>query len=116
MYVLGNWQNNVDCPAGLARWPGGAMPVHKPIPVFANRKGCVFNCRSWIRSSIVAATTLAPATASGRQDTVRFATFNAFFVRALETGARPVATDPGAVVSPVDGTVSAAQAILDSRS
>ena len=44
-----------------------------------------------------------------------FATFNAFFVRALETDARPVAADPDAVISPVDGTVSAAQAILGNQ-
>ena len=37
-----------------------------------------------------------------------FATFNAFFTRALEPGARPVADEPRAIVSPVDGTVSAA--------
>jgi len=35
-----------------------------------------------------------------------FATFNDFFVRELQDDARPVATGPGAIVSPVDGTVS----------
>ena len=35
-----------------------------------------------------------------------FATFNEFFVRELEDGARPVNAEPGAIVSPVDGTVS----------
>ena len=37
-----------------------------------------------------------------------FASFNAFFTRALEPGARPLADEPRAIVSPVDGTVSAA--------
>jgi len=35
-----------------------------------------------------------------------FATFNDFFVRELEDDARPIDAGPGAIVSPVDGTVS----------
>ena len=37
-----------------------------------------------------------------------FATFNDFFVRELADGARPIAPEPDALVSPVDGTVSSA--------
>ncbi|MCI0517585.1 MAG: archaetidylserine decarboxylase [Woeseiaceae bacterium] len=37
-----------------------------------------------------------------------FATFNAFFTRELAAGARPIDTQPNVLVSPVDGTVSAA--------
>ncbi len=37
-----------------------------------------------------------------------FATFNDFFVRELDPGARPIDSSPNAVISPVDGTVSAA--------
>jgi phosphatidylserine decarboxylase len=37
-----------------------------------------------------------------------FDTFNAFFTRELATGARPVDAQPDSLVSPVDGTVSAA--------
>ncbi len=37
-----------------------------------------------------------------------FASFNAFFTRALEADARPIAEEARAIVSPVDGTVSAA--------
>ena len=40
-----------------------------------------------------------------------FATFNDFFVRALDADARPIADDPRIVISPVDGTVSAAASI-----
>tara|TARA_R110002096_G_scaffold6305_11_gene29318 strand:+ start:12477 stop:13340 length:864 start_codon:yes stop_codon:yes gene_type:complete len=40
-----------------------------------------------------------------------FATFNEFFIRELKHGARPVANDAVAVVSPVDGTLSVAAAI-----
>jgi len=37
-----------------------------------------------------------------------FATFNDFFVRELNPGARPIDSNANAIVSPVDGTVSAA--------
>lgn len=37
----------------------------------------------------------------------RYPTFNAFFTRALKPTARPMPADPQAVVSPVDGAVSA---------
>ncbi len=37
-----------------------------------------------------------------------FATFNDFFIRELKHGARPVDDDEDAIISPVDGTVSAA--------
>lgn len=37
-----------------------------------------------------------------------FATFNDFFVRELADDARPIAREPDALVSPVDGTVSSA--------
>jgi phosphatidylserine decarboxylase len=39
-------------------------------------------------------------------DPRRYASFNAFFTRALRPGARPVDSAPRALVSPVDGTVS----------
>jgi phosphatidylserine decarboxylase len=39
-------------------------------------------------------------------DPRRYASFNAFFTRALRAGARPVDGAPGVLVSPVDGTVS----------
>lgn len=35
-----------------------------------------------------------------------YESFNAFFTRALHPGARPIATETGALVSPVDGTIS----------
>jgi len=35
-----------------------------------------------------------------------YPSFNAFFTRALRHGARPIDIDPGALVSPVDGTIS----------
>jgi phosphatidylserine decarboxylase len=39
-------------------------------------------------------------------DPYAYASFNAFFARALRAGVRPIAGGPGAIVSPVDGTVS----------
>ena len=39
-------------------------------------------------------------------DPRKYESFNAFFTRALRAGARPVDAAPGALVSPVDGTVS----------
>jgi phosphatidylserine decarboxylase len=35
-----------------------------------------------------------------------YPSFNAFFTRALQHGARPIDIDPGALISPVDGTIS----------
>ncbi len=40
-----------------------------------------------------------------------YASFNEFFTRALRPGIRPLAADPQALVSPVDGAVSAAGSI-----
>jgi phosphatidylserine decarboxylase len=37
-----------------------------------------------------------------------YASFNEFFTRALRPGTRPMDSDPGAIISPVDGTVSEA--------
>ncbi len=41
--------------------------------------------------------------------------FNHFFTRALKRGSRPLAEDPQALVSPVDGTISQFGAIQDGR-
>lgn len=44
-----------------------------------------------------------------------FATFNDFFIRELESGARPIDADSAVIVSPVDGTVSSAGTINSDR-
>lgn len=41
--------------------------------------------------------------------------FNAFFTRALKPGARPLPTDPHAMISPCDGTVSQMGPLQDDR-
>ena len=41
-----------------------------------------------------------------QSDPCAYRSFNDFFTRALRPDARPIASDPSAVVSPVDGTVS----------
>ncbi len=44
-----------------------------------------------------------------------YASFNEFFTRALRAGTRPIDADTGAVVSPVDGTVSEAGELTADR-
>jgi len=41
-----------------------------------------------------------------------FRTFNDFFIRELEDGARPIDASPGSIVSPVDGTLSRSGRLL----
>lgn len=48
-------------------------------------------------------------------DPFEYASFNAFFTRSLRPGSRPCASDPRALVSPVDGTVSQIGRLEDSR-
>jgi phosphatidylserine decarboxylase len=43
---------------------------------------------------------------SEHSDPAAYASFNAFFTRALKPGARPVAEDPGCIAAPADGTMS----------
>ena len=50
-----------------------------------------------------------------RSDPLAYASFNAFFTRALQPGARPLPTDPAALACPVDGTVSELGDIEDNR-
>ena len=48
-------------------------------------------------------------------DPFAYASFNAFFTRALRAGTRPLAGDAATLVSPVDGTISQLGAIDDDR-
>ena len=48
-------------------------------------------------------------------DPRRYASFNEFFTRALKSGTRPIAADPGSIASPVDGAVSECGAIDGDR-
>lgn len=50
-----------------------------------------------------------------RRDPRDYESFNAFFTRALQPGARPLPTDPDALACPVDGTVSELGDIDDDR-
>jgi phosphatidylserine decarboxylase len=45
---------------------------------------------------------------AAQSDPLRFASFNEFFTRELRPGLRKIAAEPDAIVSPVDGIVSAA--------
>jgi phosphatidylserine decarboxylase len=48
-------------------------------------------------------------------DPLRYASFNAFFTRALKPDARPSDPDPRRIVSPCDGTLSIAESLHDDR-
>ena len=50
-----------------------------------------------------------------QQDPTAYPSFNAFFTRALQPAARPLAGEPSAVLSPVDGAVSQLGRIEDGR-
>jgi phosphatidylserine decarboxylase len=50
-------------------------------------------------------------TEAAQSDPYRYASFNEFFTRALKSDARPVANDPAAIASPVDGRISEAGSI-----
>ena len=68
--------------------------------------------KRWIINGFAAAyqVDLSECEGDGAED---FASFNQFFARALKPGARPLPTDPRALVSPADGTVSEAGAVED---
>ncbi len=48
-------------------------------------------------------------------DPTAYDSFNEFFTRALRRGREAVDTDPRAIVSPVDGTVSEAGPLTDDK-
>ncbi len=50
-----------------------------------------------------------------QSDALAFASFNAFFTRALKPGARPLPADPSAIACPADGRVSQFGLIRDDR-
>src|SRR6267143_44929 len=50
-------------------------------------------------------------TEAAESDPYRYGNFNEFFTRALKPGVRPIASDPAAVASPVDGCISEAGTI-----
>ena len=50
-----------------------------------------------------------------QQSYTDFACFNDFFTRALQSDARPIASEPGAIVSPADGVVSQMGNIKDNQ-
>ncbi|HEX6549692.1 MAG TPA: archaetidylserine decarboxylase, partial [Gammaproteobacteria bacterium] len=52
---------------------------------------------------------------AAQPDPDAYASFNAFFTRALRDGARPLANESDAVACPVDGTVSQAGVIAEGR-
>jgi len=68
----------------------------------------------WLKNALIAAFMRAyrPRMAEAIQpEPLRYASFNAFFTRALNPDARPIDPDPLRVVSPCDGTLSVASAL-----
>ena len=65
--------------------------------------------RPWLRNAVLKFFLRAyriDMSIAAEPDPYRYSTFNAFFTRALRPGARPIAQERDALVSPVDGTVS----------
>jgi phosphatidylserine decarboxylase len=63
----------------------------------------------WLKNLLIAGFTRlyrVDADEAAVRDRSGYASFNAFFTRALKDGARPVAGDADAIASPVDGTVT----------
>jgi len=72
----------------------------------------------WIRKPLIRAFMRAyrPDLADAAQpDPLAYESFNAFFTRALRADARPAASEAGAIVSPVDGRISALGKTLQGR-
>jgi phosphatidylserine decarboxylase len=68
----------------------------------------------WLKNYLIAAFMRAyrPQMSDALQpEPLRYASFNAFFTRALQPGARPIDPDPRRIVSPCDGRLSIASAV-----
>jgi phosphatidylserine decarboxylase len=70
--------------------------------------------KNWLIATIVRNYDVAMAEAA-QPDPLAYQHFNAFFTRKLKPGARQADTDPAALLSPADGRVSQAGAIVDGR-
>jgi phosphatidylserine decarboxylase len=73
---------------------------------------------TWLKNLLIAAFMRAyrPVMADAIEpEPRRYASFNAFFTRALRPGARPADPDPDSVVSPCDGTLSVAGVLQENQ-
>jgi len=72
----------------------------------------------WLKNYLIAAFMRAYRPHMGdalQPEPLRYASFNAFFTRALQAGARPIDPDPRRLVSPCDGTLSIASSVQADR-
>jgi phosphatidylserine decarboxylase len=72
----------------------------------------------WLKNYLIAAFMRAyrPQMSDALQpEPLRYASFNDFFTRALQAGARPIDPDPRRILSPCDGTLSIASAVQADR-
>jgi phosphatidylserine decarboxylase len=89
------------------------LPQHflSRIVFWATRQRCVAWKNTLIRSFLRHFDV--DMTEATEPDPFAYASFNLFFTRALRPGVRPVATATSSIACPVDGSVSAAGAIVD---
>lgn len=88
-----------------------------PQHLLSRLAGRVADCRwSWVRNPLIRAAIHRYGIDLGeaaQPDWWRYGSFNEFFTRALRDGARPLAGDERTLVSPADGTLSAAGVLRD---
>src|SRR3990167_5187400 len=81
-----------------------------PHHLLSRLAGCIAECRvRWFKNAFTAwfaKRYQVDMSQALLQDPSAFEHFNAFFTRALQEGARPLDTTPGAILSPADGAVS----------
>jgi phosphatidylserine decarboxylase len=81
-----------------------------PHHLISRLAGCIAECRaSWFKNAFTAWFARryeVDMTQARVEDLTAYENFNAFFTRALKPDARPLSTEPGAILSPADGKIS----------
>ncbi len=99
----------------LRAWPQYLLPHHALSRLVLRLTRCTL---PWWKQLLIDAFSRRFAISldeAQQQDARAFASFNAFFTRALRPEARPLTQDPGSIACPVDGRVSQAGAIDGDR-
>jgi phosphatidylserine decarboxylase len=98
--------------AGLQAWPPQRWLAARMHALARNRNPTV---RNLLIKTVLRQYPQIQMSEAAEPDPYAYASFNAFFTRALRQGARPVAAGERTIVSPVDGTVSQCGAVEDGR-
>jgi phosphatidylserine decarboxylase len=81
-----------------------------PHHLLSRIAGCIAECRApWFKNAFTAWFARryeVDMTQAKVEDLTAYENFNAFFTRALKPDARPLSTEPGAILSPADGKIS----------